>query len=144
MKIPTLQEVEAYCREKDLHVNPKTFIDHYEAAEPPWTYYDRKGKQKPVRNWKQKILNVWEDIALSNDKAYPCSHGSWGSCKKPGVYPAGKDRDGHQLWRCIDHKPKPKPLPAEHPANTIKLKKLSSPEVNVNNRRNEEMDKLAK
>jgi hypothetical protein len=136
MKPPTLQQVEQYIAEKGLHVNPKTFIDHYEAADPPWTYYDRKGNQKPVRNWKQKLLTVWEDIALNNAKAHSCSHGNWGSCNKPGVYYAGKDRDGHSLWRCIGHKPKYKPgiskeMAQEALPNTIKLK-----EVNVNDRQN--------
>ena len=111
MKPPTLQQVEAYVKEKDLHFSPKAFIDHYEAADPPWTYYDRRDKQMPVKNWKQKALNVWEKIALESDKCHPCSYGSWGSCKKPGVYTAGKDRDGHCLYRCIDHKPQSKPLP---------------------------------
>lgn len=122
-KPPNISEVEEYVREKGLHFSPKAFIDHYEAADPPWTYYDRKEKQKPVRNWKQKAL-LWESIELNSGRPHPCSHGSWRSCKKPGVYPEGRDRDGHQLWRCIDHKPKPKPLPAEHPANTIKFKQV--------------------
>lgn len=115
MKIPTLTQVENYVREKSLNIDPKVFIDHYEAADPPWTYYDRRDKQKPVRNWKQKAL-MWDRMKLERGKVYRCY------CGKPGVYIIGNDAVGFPIRRCIDHKPKPKPcLPAEMTANVLKM-----------------------
>lgn len=52
-KKPTLEEVEAYCRERQNNVNAKAFYDYYEAGQ----WKDAKGK--PVRNWKQKVI-TWE------------------------------------------------------------------------------------
>lgn len=50
---PTLQEIEAYCKERKNSVNPKSFHDYYSAG----NWKDAKGSQ--VRNWKQKLL-TWE------------------------------------------------------------------------------------
>lgn len=134
MKPPTIQQIEDYVREEEFHFSPVDFFKHYEDADPPWTYYDRQGKQKPVRNWKQKARNVWEKIALA-DKPHRCSHGAYGSCKKPGVYLIGKDRDGHPLYRCVYHKPVRKPvLPEELTRNTLKI--VPENDININNERN--------
>lgn len=51
---PTLEEVEAYCRERGNNVNAKKFYDGYSVA----GWKDSEGK--PVLNWKQKIIQVWE------------------------------------------------------------------------------------
>ena len=50
---PTLEEVTAYCRERNNNVDPKKFFDYFEAAE----WIDSKGK--PVLSWKQKVIS-WE------------------------------------------------------------------------------------
>ena len=50
---PSLQDVEAYCRERNSSVDPKRFFDYFEAG----GWVDSKGN--PVRNWKQKLL-TWE------------------------------------------------------------------------------------
>lgn len=50
---PTVEQVRAYCVEKNLPLDPVRFVQYYEAAD--WT--DSKGK--PVKNWKQKAL-MWE------------------------------------------------------------------------------------
>lgn len=50
---PSLQDVEAYCRERNSPVDPKRFFDYFEAG----GWVDSKGN--PVRNWKQKLL-TWE------------------------------------------------------------------------------------
>lgn len=47
---PSLQEIQAYVREKKLLVNAEQFYDYFEAG----NWKDSKGQ--PVRNWKQKIL----------------------------------------------------------------------------------------
>ena len=47
---PTLEEVNAYVKEKNLNVNGKKFYDYF--TEGNWI--DAKGQK--VKNWKQKIL----------------------------------------------------------------------------------------
>ena len=51
---PTLEEVEAYCKERKNNVDAKKFFDFYDAAE----WVDSKGT--PVKNWKQKVI-TWEN-----------------------------------------------------------------------------------
>ena len=51
---PTLEEVEAYCVERNNNVDPKRFFDYYEVSD----WKDQSGKQ--IKNWKQKLLAVWE------------------------------------------------------------------------------------
>lgn len=50
---PTLEDVERYCLEKGLTIEPKAFIDYF--TESNWI--DSKGNK--VRNWKQKLL-TWQ------------------------------------------------------------------------------------
>lgn len=50
---PTLEEVQAYCKERNNGVDAKAFYDYYTAGD----WKDAKGK--PVRNWKQKVI-TWE------------------------------------------------------------------------------------
>lgn len=53
MTPPTLEEVEAYCRERCSPVDPRKFWEYFEVG----GWKDNKGQ--PVRNWKQKLL-TWE------------------------------------------------------------------------------------
>ena len=50
---PTLEEVQAYCKERSSPVDPKKFYEYFTAG----GWKDAKGN--PVRNWKQKLL-TWE------------------------------------------------------------------------------------
>ena len=50
---PTLEEIEAYCRERKNNVDAKYFFEYY--SEGNWV--DAKGNK--VRNWKQKLI-TWE------------------------------------------------------------------------------------
>ena len=50
---PTLEEIEAYCKERNNKVNPKAFFDYFTTG----GWKDSKGN--PVKNWKQKII-TWE------------------------------------------------------------------------------------
>ena len=52
-KRPTLEEVQAYCKERNNNVDAKAFYDYYNEGD----WKDAKGK--PVRNWKQKVI-TWE------------------------------------------------------------------------------------
>lgn len=48
---PTLSEVEAYCKDKDLmHVKPITFLEYFTKAD--WI----DSNNKPVKNWKNKAI----------------------------------------------------------------------------------------
>lgn len=51
---PTPSEVEAYCKQRGNSVDAKRFWEYYDAAH----WHDRDGN--PVRNWKQKMISVWE------------------------------------------------------------------------------------
>ena len=50
---PTLEEVEAYCKSRNNHVDAKRFFDFFDSAD----WVDSKGNK--VRNWKQKVI-TWE------------------------------------------------------------------------------------
>ena len=54
---PTLQEVQAYCKERNNNVDAQKFYDYYSTA----NWYDGKGEK--VKSWKQKVI-TWE----KNDK----------------------------------------------------------------------------
>ena len=70
---PTLEEVKAYCKERKNNVNPQRFFDHYAVAD----WKDTNGK--PVRNWKQKMISVWEkDDNKNSYQSNPIKH-DWGS-----------------------------------------------------------------
>lgn len=62
-KKPTLEEVQAYCKERKNNVDAKAFFDYYETGD----WKDAKGK--PVRNWKQKVI-TWERSS-DNGKTKP-------------------------------------------------------------------------
>lgn len=50
---PTVDEVAAYCTARHNTIDPRHFVDYYEAAE----WVDSEGK--PVLNWKQRVI-TWE------------------------------------------------------------------------------------
>lgn len=58
-KIPTLEEVREYCRERNSSVNPDTFYEYFQKG----NWKDSNGN--PVRNWKQKLL-TWESYNNGN------------------------------------------------------------------------------
>ena len=59
-KKPTLEEVKQYCLERKNSVDPKRFIDFYEANN--WT--DSKGNK--VKSWKQKVI-TWETHTIKQN-----------------------------------------------------------------------------
>ena len=75
---PTLQEVQAYCKERNNNVDAQKFYDYYSTA----NWYDGKGEK--VKNWKQKVI-TWE----KNDKqkpAEPKSDNIFLNMLKEGMY----------------------------------------------------------
>lgn len=130
-KPPTLQMCEDYVRAKNLIVDPYIFFNYYEANE--WHYKD----DKPVKRWKGAMWS-WHSRELKRGSPHPCSRSS---CKKPGVYISGSDRDGHPYYYCIDHKPKVKPALPETLTKNV-LKKVPSTRKNINAQRNAAKDQL--
>ena len=57
---PTLEEVKAYCDERNSTVDPKVFFDYFDTGK----WIDSLGN--PVKNWKQKLI-TWEQ----NNKGTP-------------------------------------------------------------------------
>ena len=126
----SMSEVEAYIREKSLNVDPEFFFEFFEAAD----WYDSLGK--PVLSWKQKLL-TWNRKQLEQGKRHRCTYGG---CKKPGVYIAGRDDAGMAYWRCVDHKPGFRPA-LEDMGSALKSVPIA---VNVNNERNRQTKELMK
>ena len=126
---PTLEQVEQYVKEKGLQVDPQFFCEYYEADN--W-----HSKGEPVKSWKQKIL-TWHRKEMLKGKPKKCY------CGKPGCYFAGHDDAGFPYFYCVEHKPKFKPLPAGHPANTIKFKPIPQADKrSVSDKVNEQKNKL--
>lgn len=76
---PTLEEIKAYCKERNNKVDPQQFFDYYSTGE----WKDAKGN--PVKNWKQKII-TWEK---QNADARPRSKGykssAWVTGEEAGI-----------------------------------------------------------
>lgn len=66
---PTLEEVQAYCKERKNNVDAQAFFDYYSAAD----WYDKNGDK--VRSWKQKVI-TWE----GRKRGEPKSNKSEGYC----------------------------------------------------------------
>ena len=60
-KPPTLQEVEAYCQEKGLCINPEIFVDYYEGN--GW-----KVGKNPMKSWKATLRN-WDRRELKDGRS---------------------------------------------------------------------------
>lgn len=70
---PTLEEVTAYCRERNNNVDPQAFIDHYTAN--GWTI----GKS-PMQDWKSAV-RTWE--RLPKKRSYKTK---WRTGAEAGIY----------------------------------------------------------
>ena len=65
---PTLEEIKAYCRERNNSVDPQVFFDYFDTS--GWI----DGNGNPVRNWKQKMI-TWEGRQHSTNKPSATSSG---------------------------------------------------------------------
>ena len=104
----SIEEVEAYIKEKKLNVDAKFFWEYFVAG----SWYDSTGK--PVLNWKQKLLtwhsrdkrtiksNTHNKIANNETKAYRKrirdQYESYLRDKKPQALLDIK-KDGGDLWK---------------------------------------------
>ena len=65
-KKPTLEEIKAYCEERNNGIDPNEFLDHY--TRNHWTY----GKySEPVKDWKA-CVRIWE----RNNKKWESERGA--------------------------------------------------------------------
>ena len=126
-KPPTISEVSEYCKANKLNVDCQKFMNHYEAADPPWTYFNGRDKQVPVRNWKQKLRTVWHDPA----KKRRCTNSG---CKEYPVYSQADDT-GQVCWYCEAHKPSYKPVGLANPLKDVPLADNRSMSDKVNEQR---------
>lgn len=61
---PILEEIKAYCLERNNHVDPQKFFDYFNTPNTQGkTWIDSKGNS--VKNWKQKII-TWENLNKSD------------------------------------------------------------------------------
>lgn len=51
---PTVQDIKEYCMQRKNNVDAQRFFDYYDASD----WKDKDGKK--IKNWKQKIIAVWE------------------------------------------------------------------------------------
>ncbi len=99
---PTIKEVIAYVQEKDLNVDVGKFMGYYETTN--W----RDKNDRPIRNWKGKLVSVWDKPGKVNRTCRSIG------CRGYGIYTTNDDT-GQLCWWCENHKPAKKPakLPAE-------------------------------
>lgn len=125
---PTLQEVIEYVKEKGYQVDVKKFLEYY--TESNW--HDRDGK--PVRNWKQKIIAVWNKPGGQKKCRFS-------NCKDYGVY-TSTDNTGQICWWCEKHRPRPKlSLPKELTETALKVVP-DKDNRSTSDKRNEQKNKL--
>ena len=79
---PTIDEIESFCKERDNGVDAKRVFDYYSSA-------NRKdGRGNPVKNWKQKIIAVWEKDTVSKSSVGKVAH-------EASVYDKDFDENGN-------------------------------------------------
>ncbi len=61
-KKPTLEEIQSYCLERKNNVDAQMFFDYYSTN----NWKDNKGNL--IKNWKQKMIGVWEPKAKNNNQ----------------------------------------------------------------------------
>lgn len=57
---PTIEEIKAYCKERNNNIDAETFFHHYETN--GWV----QGKNKPIKNWKSAVI-TWEKNNKQNN-----------------------------------------------------------------------------
>lgn len=62
---PTLEEVAAYCQERNNGINPQAFIDYYDSC--GWMVGN-----KPMKDWKAAV-RTWENKRKANNPQQPIS-----------------------------------------------------------------------
>ena len=68
-KPPTVEEVADYCRERDNHVDPQRFVDHY-------TSNGWKVGKNPMKDWKAAVRTWEKNSEGGNNRGHPESLGT--------------------------------------------------------------------
>lgn len=63
---PQLEEVAAYCRERNNGIDPEAFVDHYETN----GWRQGKGAGRPIKDWKA-CVRTWENKRKSEPQIGP-------------------------------------------------------------------------
>lgn len=103
---PTLEEVQEYVHDNHYDVDAQEFLWHY--AKLGW----KNVNGKPVKNWKQTLIQVWVKLGKgkvvekpTRTKLFPISGKTCGrrNCRMPAVY---KDASGaYDTYCCTKHLP---------------------------------------
>lgn len=78
-KIPTLEEIRIYCKERNNSIDAKFFYEHYK--EKNWIMQDGK----PIRDWRA-IIRIWERNEKKN--TVNLSTGGISAASRPELQPA--------------------------------------------------------
>ena len=82
---PSLEEMEQFCKERNNGVDAKKVFDYY--SEANW----KDGRGNPVKNWKQKIIAVWERKEEQKNQGCHVAH-------EASEYDADFNEDGTFKW----------------------------------------------
>lgn len=82
---PTVDEIERFCMERGNEVDAQRVFDYYSSAN--W----KDGRGNPVKNWKQKIIAVWEKDMGNKSSVGKVAHES-------KVYDSDFNEDGSFRW----------------------------------------------
>lgn len=82
---PTVDEIEDFCKERNNGVDAKRVFDYYSSAN--W----KDGRGNPVKNWKQKIIAVWERDTEKKPSVGKVAH-------EASVYEKDFNPDGSFKW----------------------------------------------
>lgn len=82
---PTVDEIERFCKDRGNGVDARRVFDYYSSAN--W----KDGRGNPVKNWKQKIIAVWEKDTERKPIVGKVAHES-------SVYDKDFDENGNFIW----------------------------------------------
>lgn len=82
---PTVDEIIQFCKERNNGVDAQRVFDYYSSAN--W----KDGRGNPVKNWKQKIIAVWEKDMGNKSSVGKVAHES-------SVYDKDFDENGNFIW----------------------------------------------
>ncbi|MBP8911873.1 MAG: hypothetical protein KBI32_10260 [Phycisphaerae bacterium] len=107
--VPTLEEVEAYCREDGCQIDAQAFLDNYQSK--GWLV-----GTTPMRDWKAAVRS-WarRDQTLPRtqpDPVHLCAKRHMGGCNGPGVHRHESWESG-PYWLCDAHEARARQVAAE-------------------------------
>ncbi len=99
MKRPTLNEVKAYCTERNSNVDAEAFFFYYETN--GWV----QGKGKPIRNW-HACLSTWERRNKQQEQKSTSALEAWAIVRKAAMafrdYRMNPHNHQPERWKWIE------------------------------------------